>query len=574
MAQPETKPTTSSSEPARRSVAFLRQSRRATVVNLTTVLASVVILMALESQTVAAETQSVVAISPAETLREAGVDPTPEGVRRFLHAIDADPNLRHRLDGLVGKLESEVYSERESATQELLRTPLLPEDWLTVRQRTASPEARWRLHRVTQHQSVQSGAVLRAAFAFVGEHPAEFSLADVLAAAPVLQRADLQAAYSRLLRRMTTPGSLADLRRAAEDLLPAKRAAAAVALAAVATPAAQELLLRLAADGDGRTALTASLALADAGEREAVVHLVDLLDHASYDIRHEASRTLESFAAQRFDYLPEAPPAERASGVRAWRDWAQSDGRTAPLYFPLRISQLDRRPLAGRLLFATGGMGRVVEHDARGGETFSYPIQSWSAEPLPSGNVLIASHWRRIVLEVTREGSVAWSHEGVSAIRAKPLLGGNVLIADIQLNRALEIDRKGQIVWKHETPEQCFDVERLQNGDTLVACPNAVRQISADGALVAEWPQSGRVNSLQLLSTGNLLVANYGLGAVVELDRAGKEVWRAAVDRPTDAFRTRTGATLVATSEKLVELGPDGRILREIAPAQSGCARQ
>lgn len=539
-----------------------------------TVLAGVVILMALESPTVADETQPAVAPGPAETLREAGVDPSPEGVRGFLQAIDADPNLRHRLDGLVRKLESEVFSEREAATQELLRTPLLPADWLAAQERGAAPEARWRLHRVTQHQSVHSGAVLRAAFAYVGDHPAQFALADVLAAAPVMRRADLKAAYTRLLRRMANPAAVADLRRAAEDPQPAKRSAAAVVLAAVAMPAARELLLRLAADSDGRTALTASLALADSGEREAITHLVRLLDHADFELRQEASRALESLAAQRFDYLPEAAPAERAPGVRAWRDWAQGDGRTAQLNFPLRISQLDRRPRAEHLLFATGGMGRVVEHDARSAETFSYPIQSWSAEPLPSGNVLIASHWRRIVLEVNREGGVVWSYEGVSAIRAKPLLGGNVLIADIQLNRALEIDRKGQIVWKHETPEQCFDVERLQNGDTLVACPNAVRQVSADGALIAEWPQSGRINSLQLLSTGNLLVANYGLGAVVELDRNGKEVWRAVIDRPTDAFRTRTGATLVATSEKLVELTPDGRILREIAPAQSGCARQ
>jgi hypothetical protein len=62
----------------------------------------------------------------------------------------------------------------------------------------------------------------------------------------------------------------------------------------------------------------------------------------------------------------------------------------------------------GTLLVAHMDLGKVVEYDADGKELWSFPAPgAWSANPLPSGNVLIVD--RIGVREVTRRGDSVWS---------------------------------------------------------------------------------------------------------------------------------------------------------------------
>jgi hypothetical protein len=200
--------------------------------------------------------------------------------------------------------------------------------------------------------------------------------------------------------------------------------------------------------------------------------------------------------------------------------------------------------------------------------------QAWSAEKLPSGNVLVASHWENRVCEFDRQGQVVWELPDVNAVRAKPLSGGRVLIADLTGNRVLEVDRQGRIIWQQATPNQCFDAERLHNGHTLFACPNLIGEITPTGDSVRQWPVEGRVNSLQVLPSGRLLVANYGLGCVSELDDQNRIVWEHKIARPSDAFRLPGGRTLIATAQEIVEVDLQGRQIRHISAAVNGCARQ
>jgi hypothetical protein len=141
--------------------------------------------------------------------------------------------------------------------------------------------------------------------------------------------------------------------------------------------------------------------------------------------------------------------------------------------------------------------------------------------------------------------------------------------------RAVELDKTGQKVWEVKLgQEQCFDAERLENGNTLVATPTSLIEFRPNQEKVRVWPQAGRVNSVQVLSTGNFLVANHGLNAVMELNRQGDVLWRHAELGVSEAFQAEDGSFLLTSDRRSVELSPDRKQVRQLHGAGYGSARK
>ncbi len=477
-------------------------------------------------------------------------------------------------NGWVQELGADEFAVREVAMQRLLQLPTIPRnEWMKLLS-TAPPEQRWRLQRVLDRHESESTQLYRTALQLISQDPKALQDDDWLAAAIVLERADLRDEYVAFLRQQVTPALMPKFRAAASDARLASRLAAAVVLSRSTEPGDQALVAKLFRDANDEVAFLTAQGVAQGGGVRALPVLIRLLDSTQVEIRSASATWLAGLTGQEFDYSPHSPAAERQAAISRWRDWLAGPGATAVIQPPQRMAVQGRGSLHGHTLIATGGMGKISELNVQGQVVWQRSMQSWNAEKLPGGNVLIASHWENRVLEVDDRGNMLWQMEGVNAIRAKPLPSGRVLIADFGGHRVVEADRRGAIVWSHATPDQCFDAERLVSGNTIFACPNLIREVAPNGSSVRQWTVEGRINSLQVLPSGRLLTANYGQGRVVELDEQGQVVWEHKIARPSDAFRLPGGRTLITTAEEIVEIDLQGRQIRQISAAVNGGARQ
>jgi outer membrane protein assembly factor BamB len=507
------------------------------------------------------------------TVSAAADDPsTPTEAAALLRKLSSYSH--QQWNGWVSELGAEEFVVREAALQHLLQLPKIPREEWTRQLTTAAPEQRWRLQRVLDRHESESTHLYRTALQLISQDPTALREDDWLAAAIVLERADLRDEYVAFLRQHVTPALTPKFRAAASNERLASRLAAAVVLSRSTDVLDQPLLAKLFADANDEVAFLAAQGVAQRGDVRALPVLIRLLDASQVEIRSASATWLCGLTGQEFDYSAHSPAADRQAAMTRWRDWLTGPGATAVIQPPQRMAVQGRGSLSGHTLIATGGMGKISELNAQGEVIWQRSMQAWSAEKLPGGNVLIASHWENRVLEVDDRGNTLWQMENVNAIRAKPLPSGRVLIADFGGHRVVEADRRGTIVWSHATPDQCFDAERLVSGNTIFACPNLIREVAPNGSSVRQWTIEGRINSLQVLPSGRLLMANYGQGRVVELDEQGQVTWEHKIARPSDAFRLPGGRTLITTAEEIVEIDLQGRQIRQISAAVNGGARQ
>jgi len=128
-----------------------------------------------------------------------------------------------------------------------------------------------------------------------------------------------------------------------------------------------------------------------------------------------------------------------------------------------------------------------------------------------------------------------------------------------------ELDLAGKVTRESPPAGQCFQMERLANGNTLKAAGQKERleEITPDGEVVWKTPPSMRVTCLvdvSRLSNGNTLVVYEG---VAELDSEGKTVWSHACSEPYSAQRLANGNTLIGTRASVMEITSEGRIVWE-----------
>ena len=146
--------------------------------------------------------------------------------------------------------------------------------------------------------------------------------------------------------------------------------------------------------------------------------------------------------------------------------------------------------------------------------------------------------------EVDREGKETGRVvvEGKRTSRnAQRLENGNILLTSGKA--AIEVDGTGKIVWQAETPGSADDIDRLENGLTVVPTGKGgtALYLDKDGKVVAtrggkETHPDLKINwfaSTQTLKNGNLVVTN-GLGHqawltgphALEFDASNKAVWK------------------------------------------------
>jgi outer membrane protein assembly factor BamB len=193
------------------------------------------------------------------------------------------------------------------------------------------------------------------------------------------------------------------------------------------------------------------------------------------------------------------------------------------------------------------------------------------ARILPGGRVLIAEYQGQVVTERDLHGKILWEKRltGNPTV-CQRLPNGNTFIATY--HQLLEVTRGGKEVYLH-TPDPAkgniYSAQKLPNGRILC--------ISSLGWLLEIDSGTGKVYkalratgsspySVEALSGGRFLIANYNQNKVLEVDAAGKTIWQFAVSGAYHATRLPNGNTLVSShaGRKVLEINRDGKTIWEL----------
>ncbi|MCR9119226.1 MAG: PQQ-binding-like beta-propeller repeat protein [bacterium] len=513
--------------------------------------------------------------SDYKLLKEIGLDPSAKGAAEFLRELTSNDSQRELIVQLIDNLGDRDFHIREEATRRLLRMPVAPTALLVEAAKSAPDlEIQWRAKWVLRRNETQSSRTLFSSLRIVAAEPGEVKLKTLFAALPFCQQEYVRRAAEEAILASATVNDLNTIRSQLTNESSAHRIAAAKCLLKVAPESEWEPVVAMLSDQDEAVGIQAASALADKGDRRVLGPLVELLGSKEATIRSSAAVMLRGLTGESIPFAAYEEAEKRSEMQAQWREWVTENGNSAKLSFPVARQLSGRGDLAGNTLVSTGSRGVVLELDPTGKQVWSYPIDAWSAEKLPNGNVLIGSYGNNKVIEVDSGGNVKWELTGVNAMNAKPLANGNYLIADFSGNRVMEVNPSKKTVWEVDTPENCFDCDRLPNGNTIAGCPNVIVEYAPDKSEVRRWKIAGRLNGFHALPSGNLLIANYGAGKVMELDADGKEVWSFAEAGPCDVFQLPTGKILVTTQSRVIELQADRKTVKQITTSNYGSARR
>lgn len=199
-----------------------------------------------------------------------------------------------------------------------------------------------------------------------------------------------------------------------------------------------------------------------------------------------------------------------------------------------------------------------------------------------------ASYGKNILAICDAEGAVLWSHstdgpsEGHAGHHDVQLLrNGNILYHDSWTTlKEMTLDK--QVVWSYDSAEmngnrgkrvEVHAFARLPNGNTMIAESGVGRiiEVDRDGKITHEIPlKPGGTQSTRLVRRtpeGNYLVCSENPGVVTEYDRELRIVWDYPIGtRVYGAIRLRNGNTLIASGSgnSVVEVTPEKQVVWQI----------
>jgi hypothetical protein len=472
-----------------------------------------------------------------------------------------------KLTALVALLGSRSYLTREKATVQLLQAGQTARPFLDQALADPDPEVTRRADLCLRKlaDSPEPSRLSAAARLIARARPAgtaETLLAYLPFAPDSLVTAEVRKALAAVALRDGRPDPA--LVQALKDKQAVRRSAAGAALAGAGAGPAREARALLQ-DEEPQVRLSVALALTEAGEKQAVPVLIDLLPVLKDDPLFQAEELLYQIAGDDYprQLAPESIKPERERD--AWAAWWKAHEDKVDL---AKLRQGPR--LLGYTLIATtngrGLNGEVMElgPDKKprwhiGG--LRYPVD---ARVIGPNRVLIAEYLSRCVTERDFDGKVVWTHQVDLPINCQRLPGGQTFIATRR--QLLLVDRSGKEVFTYTHPETSITAAQMVPGGqmVLVSAAGVCHRLDAAGKELKRFPV-GRVynlgGSIDLLPGGRVLVPQYQDNKVVEYSPEGKVLWQAPVPWPTSAVRLPNGNTLVVSRNhaSVVELSPAGQ---------------
>lgn len=496
-----------------------------------------------------------------QRLAEFSLAPTTESLSGYLSSLVPTAEQKQQLQQLVTQLGDEEYARREQASLLLTRQVAGVGEVLSLAIAGDDYEIRWRAKRVLDQTDRESRALLSAVLEVVQQRKLPGLCGQILAALPLCKDDALRGSLRRALVATVTPADGAILREHLSATDPHARIAAITTLAHLSGAAADGEVLRLLSDSDELVQAAAARALADHGRREALAPLVKLLASEQIPVRVEASRTLRAATGKHFGYTVYDAAEKRTAAVAQWKQWLDGEGAAAAMVFPLRDSPVD----LGRLLVCDHNQNLLIEFDTTGKKLWQRQVgpQPWACIGLPNGHRLVGSFNERTVVEYDDGGEEIWRvgdlPGGPTSIQR--LDNGNTLIACTEGAQIVEIDPAKKTVWRASLDGRPVDARRLDDGHTLVTLQHGQKVVELDAAGKPVWEIAGvgMAFSAERLQSGTTLVCAIGVNQVREYDKSGNVVWaQGKFANPYTAQRLASGNTVVVDTTGVTEIDPQG----------------
>jgi hypothetical protein len=512
-------------------------------------------------------------------LREAGVGTDGAALIQFFKSRTVSSADRDTVAALIKQMGDDSFDVREKASAGLIEIGPRAEPQLREAiEKSNDAEVRRRAEEcLAQLAKGSDPALLAAAARTLGARKPAGAAEVLLGYLPNAPGEGVVDELCGALATVAVSGGKADpaLLKALDDKLPARRAAAAVALVRAGAKEQLAEVRKLLKDSESSVRLRVAVALALAREKEAVPALIDLLADLKPGDAYEAEDLLLTLAGDDAPNVPLGKGAdERKKAREAWAAWWKKAGDKADL------AKLADGAGAGRTL--------VVSLDTAPGKTLEGHVQ-----------------------ELGRDGKVRWEFGGLKRpIDAQILPGGRVLVCESTGHRITERNTKGEVLKEITIPVDLtgtiglpVGVQRLANGNTLVAARAGVMELDRDGKVAWSYRTNGgsiyaarkgrngevaivnlnmtcvrldangkelgtfqaariyTMGGIDVLPNGNVLLGDYTGNRVVEYDAKGKVVWQATAQRPTAVTRLANGHTLVTSylGKTVIELDKDGK---------------
>jgi HEAT repeat protein len=443
------------------------------------------------------------------------------------------PAVRDRIQTLIKNLGSDEFAVREKATSELptfgsIALPLLrqavkehdPETTRRAQECITAIESEAAHH--LQVENLRLLAIRRPAG----------TIETLLAYLPFAENDTLVEETQASLAALAWHGDApeAALVKALKDSAPLVRTAAATALIRGAGAQPRSEVLAVLQDPEPTVRLQAGMALAQAGFREAVPVLIQLLAVLPERSTAEAEGILTVLAGEKAPRPSgEGSDETRRKYADAWLAWWKAEGSSADL---ARLSGSEEVWLGHTLIMVGGHDGKVIELDRD-----KKPIWQINNVPFPV------------------DGWV--------------LPGNRVLIAEWNGAKVTERDFKGKIYWEKAGYGRPTTVQRLPNGHTFIATDTHLIEVDRTGKEVLNLSDLGGVTAGYKTRTGQIIyLAN--TGQCVRLDGKGKRLHSFPSNRTpawTSGLDLLPGGRILITqpnNNKVVVTDLDGHTLREV----------
>ncbi|MCE9525921.1 MAG: HEAT repeat domain-containing protein [Planctomycetales bacterium] len=505
--------------------------------------------------------------SNLKLLQEFEISPTKESVSDYLISLHPSPQDRELLGKLVAELGSDNYSQRESATRQLLRRPSGVMQILEEATKNPDFEIRWRSKQILDHTERESRRLLEAVFVTVHKEKLAGLCRPLFGAIPLCKddylRIQLRRALAETSTEADSPFVIEQLRSADVQ----QRVAAIATLGKVSPKVGAEQATTLLGDESPLVQLAALRVLANQGRRDSLPHLVRLLDSPDTPVRTESIRILRAFTGQHFSFTVYEPAEKRAVSVEQWKKWLAVSGQSAELKFPLSDVAID----LGRLLVCDMGQQKVIEYDNAGVKTWEKQVGQapWACFGLSNGHRIVGSYQEKTVVEYDEAGNEFWRMNDLpgGAMGVQRLENGNTLLAIPDAMQVIEVSPDKKIIWKAALNGRPTFARRLEDGRTLVSLQQHQKVVEVDegGKVAWEVAIGGMSFSADRTTAGTTLICDLQKGEVREYDRSGAVVFKkAGFSNPYTVQRLTSGNTLVVDRTGVKELDPMGNIVKDL----------
>ena len=271
-------------------------------------------------------------------LKEAGIEPDAAGLGGYLDRFVPSDAQTRKVAALVEQLGAETWQKREEATKALAALPVLPRAALERAAESDDPEVRVRAGKLLKQQPEDRSHLLSAALGAIAKRDIKGLAGRLLAAAPHCTEAQENIRLQEALRATAGTGDAALLRRALTHESPTVRIASLLALDHLLADKADGDLVKMLEDGVDRVRLEAARSLANRGSRASLKTLAELLSSKEYLVRFQSAEMLRRLSGSRLGFAAHDETEKAQAAAGKWLAWAQKEGQTAKLHFPVQSS--------------------------------------------------------------------------------------------------------------------------------------------------------------------------------------------------------------------------------------------